>query len=92
MKKHLNFSFGSNMSTARLLARLPNAQFITTATLKGYQLNFAMLSSDGSAKCSIAKSKKNEEVFGVVYALDDQELSLLDDIEGPRYDRTPVTV
>ncbi|WP_372862692.1 gamma-glutamylcyclotransferase family protein, partial [Pseudoalteromonas sp.] len=35
-----NFSFGSNMSSNRLLARLPNAKRVGTALLKGYKLTF----------------------------------------------------
>ncbi len=63
-----NFSFGSNMSSNRLLARLPKAKRVGTAVLKGYELTFNMLFKDGSGKCSIQKSDdKNALVYGVVY-------------------------
>ena len=62
-----NFSFGSNMSSNRLLARLPKAKRVGTAVLKGYELTFNMLFKDGSGKCSIPKSDdKNALVYGVV--------------------------
>ncbi len=85
-KNIINFSFGSNMSTARLLARLPHAKLLGVGKLHGYRLTFDMLSTDGSAKCSITPSTKaNSHVYGVLYALDEQEKARLDDIEGERY-------
>ena len=52
-----NFSFGSNMSSNRLLARLPNAKRVGTALLKGYKLTFNMAFADGSGKCTIVPPK-----------------------------------
>lgn len=92
-KKHINFAYGSNMSTARLLARLPNAELLGIATLHAYQLTFDMLATDGSAKCNIAPTEvKGALVHGVLYALDDAELARLDEIEGARYNREAVEV
>ena len=69
-----NFSFGSNMSSNRLLARLPNAKRVGTAILKGYELTFDMLFSDGSGKCSIQKTNKADAlVYGVVYEVNTDE-------------------
>ncbi len=88
-----NFSFGSNMSSSRLLARLPEAKRVGTATLKGYELTFDMVSTDGSAKCSVRKTDQADAlVYGVVYQLNEAEKSILDDIEGPRYDCVDITV
>ncbi|WP_404341194.1 gamma-glutamylcyclotransferase family protein [Pseudoalteromonas mariniglutinosa] len=90
-----NFSFGSNMSSSRLLARLPNAKRIGTATLQGYQLSFDMVSTDGSAKCSVKPSQQLDAcVYGVVYQLNKEEKIKLDAIEGPHYDcvLVPVTL
>jgi len=82
-----NFSFGSNMSSSRLLARLPNARRIGTATLLGYELSFDMVSSDGSGKGNIrASDDENALVYGVVYQLNEDEKAILDAIVGPRYD------
>lgn len=88
-----NFSFGSNMSSNRLLARLPNAKRVGTAILKGYELTFDMLFSDGSGKCSIQKTNKADAlVYGVVYEVNTDEKLTLDEIEGPGYDCVDITV
>lgn len=88
-----NFSFGSNMSSNRLLARLPNAKRIGTATLKGYQLTFNMAFSDGSGKCTIVPSDAPDAiVYGVVYELNEAEKAILDEIEGPNYDCVDIEV
>ncbi|KAF7772232.1 hypothetical protein PCIT_a2262 [Pseudoalteromonas citrea] len=88
-----NFAFGSNMSSQRLLARLPLAKKVGVAQLPSFELQFSMLSTDGSAKCNIHQSSnKKDKVFGVVYALNEHEQALLDEIEGVRYDRTEVSV
>ena len=82
-----NFSFGSNMSSNRLLARLPNAKRVGTATLKGYELTFDMLFSDGSGKCSIRQSSDDDAVvYGVIYEINADEKAILDSIEGAGYD------
>ena len=88
-----NFSFGSNMSSNRLLARLPNAKRVGTAILKGYELTFDMLFSDGSGKCSIQKTDKADAlVYGVVYEVNTDEKLTLDAIEGSGYDCVDITV
>ena len=82
-----NFSFGSNMSSNRLLARLPNVKRVGTAVLKGYELTFDMLFKDGSGKCSICPSDKEDAlVYGVIYELNEEEKAILDGIEGVGYD------
>jgi hypothetical protein len=88
-----NFSFGSNMSSNRLLARLPQAKRIGTALLRGYELTFDMVSTDGSAKCSVRQTSQSDAlVYGVVYKLNEDEKAMLDTIEGPRYDCVDVCV
>ncbi|MBQ4861187.1 gamma-glutamylcyclotransferase [Pseudoalteromonas sp. MMG013] len=90
---YYNFAFGSNMSSKRLLARLPQAKKVGVAQLYGFELNFSMLSTDGSAKCNIHRThSEHNVVFGVLYALNAQEQLLLDNIEGTRYDRTEILV
>ncbi|CAM4037807.1 gamma-glutamylcyclotransferase family protein [Pseudoalteromonas byunsanensis] len=92
-KPHINFAFGSNLSTKRLFARLPEAHCLGVAKLYQHKLTFNMLSTDGSAKCTIEPTScKDDVVIGVLYALDDEELAMLDAIEGERYDRVSVEV
>jgi len=87
------FAYGSNLSTKRLTKRLPTAKCVGVAELMGYSLTFAMLSTDGSAKCDIQSDPSNEAmVLGVIYQLSEQELSQLDSIEGARYDRIAMSV
>ena len=62
-----NFSFGSNMSSSRLLARLPNARRIGTAILSGYELSFDMVSSDGSGKGNVRPSNDDNAHVYVWY-------------------------
>ena len=85
------FAFGSNMSLHRIRARLPGAERIGVAELKGHRLDFDMLSLDGSGKCTIHPSDE-ESVYGVVWQLSDHEQGILHDIEGPRYDIETRTV
>ncbi|MFC3033169.1 gamma-glutamylcyclotransferase family protein [Pseudoalteromonas fenneropenaei] len=87
----LNFAYGSNMAPARLLARLPAAEYRGVVTLEGYRLTFNMLAHDGSTKCDIEKAH-GERVYGVIYALTNAEKQQLDAIEGERYDCVEVTV
>ena len=88
-----NFSFGSNMSSNRLLARLPEVKRMGTARLMGYELTFDMVSLDGSGRCSIKESvEPGAQVYGVVYQLTPAEKEILDGIEGPRYDCVDVEV
>ncbi|TGE84491.1 gamma-glutamylcyclotransferase [Pseudoalteromonas sp. KS88] len=88
-----NFSFGSNMSSNRLLARLPEVKRVGTARLIGYELTFDMVSLDGSGKCSVRKSTAQDaQVYGVVYQITADEKEILDAIEGPRYDCVDVEV
>ena len=77
-----NFSFGSNMSSNRLLARLPNAKRVGTALLKGYKLTFNMAFSDGSGKCTIVPTNEPDAVvYGVVYQLNEAEKEILDKLK-----------
>ncbi|MEC4088465.1 gamma-glutamylcyclotransferase [Pseudoalteromonas rubra] len=89
----LNFAFGSNLTPARLQARLPAAQLLGTARLPGYTLGFRHLGQDGSAKCSIEPDDSAVAcVHGVLYALTEQEIAQLDRIEGEGYQRQGVEV
>lgn len=47
----LCFSYGYNMSLARLQDRLPLARFVAIATLPAQRLQFHKVSRDGSGKC-----------------------------------------
>lgn len=78
------FAYGSNLSRARLTARIPDARFVAVATLAGHRLSFHKVSRhDGSAKCDACYTGLPEDqVIGVVYDLPESGKQRLDQIEG----------
>lgn len=78
-----NFAYGSNMSSARLRARVPSARVVGRGVLRGHQLLWHKVSIDGSGKCDAAASTAPDAaVHGVVYAIDQSEKAALDRAEG----------
>lgn len=80
----LYFAYGSNMSTARLRARVPSAEVRGRARLPGHALRFHKASeADGSAKCdACATGVPADAVLGVVFRIDPAERRHLDRAEG----------
>lgn len=79
----LCFSYGSNMSLARLQQRVPSARFVAVATLPAHRLRFHKVSDDGSGKCDAEETGNPEDrVFGVVYEISGSEKPVLDQKEG----------
>lgn len=71
------------MLTARIVARVPSVRFLGPAYLERFVLRWNKRSKDGSGKCSIEETGRREEfVWGVLYALDREEKRKLDDFEG----------
>lgn len=90
-----NFAYGSNMSTARLRARVPSARVIGIGILRSHQLVWHKISIDGSGKCDvIASDAPDAVVYGVVYAIDQTQKAKLDRAEGlgNGYDERQVVV
>lgn len=83
----LYFAFGSNMSKARLTEQNPSAKFLTTALLKGYQLNFDAYSKTWEASpATITRTNDPaDRVYGVLWELNLEDLSKLDKQEGVAY-------
>lgn len=87
------FSYGSNMSGARMRKRVSSAQVITVAGLKNHRLKFHKASKDGSSKCDIVETKIfTDVVYGVVYEIDKSEEANLDRAEGLGYGYKEKTV
>ncbi|MEW8536389.1 MAG: gamma-glutamylcyclotransferase family protein [Candidatus Thiodiazotropha endolucinida] len=79
----LYFSYGSNMSSRRLLSRVPSARFVTSASLPGHELHFHKKSLDGSAKCDAYETKSDRyTVSGVIFEIAKSEKAVLDSKEG----------
>lgn len=76
------FAYGSNMSIARLQARVPSAIRIETASLKGHQLRFDMSGDDGSGKCNAFQTDNNNDiVIGALFNINSDEKGVLDKAE-----------
>lgn len=79
----LYFAYGSNMSSARLNARVPSARRIGRGTLHGYELRFHKEGTDGSGKCdAYATGRAEDRVIGVLYEMATAEKPDLDRAEG----------
>lgn len=80
----LYFAYGSNMSVKRLTDRVSSARKIVNCELKGHKLAFHKINkNDGSAKCDIPLSDSDlSTVFGVIFDVADEQISVLDRAEG----------
>lgn len=76
------FAYGSNMSTARLRARMPSCQPLGVATLPGHALRFHKRSQDKSGKCDAFAASDEDAVIGVLFSFDPTERGTLDKAEG----------
>lgn len=95
MKSLLYFSYGSNMSTARLVDRVPSAKAVYVARLDYHRLRFHKRSKQGSGKCDIeCTNNPNDNVYGVVFEILASEKDDLDKKEGLSrgYDEKSVSV
>ncbi len=79
----LYFSYGSNMSSARLHRRVSSAAFVSVATLGAHALRFHKLGHDGSGKCDAwATAESADAVIGVVFEISAADKAILDRYEG----------
>lgn len=77
------FAYGSNLSKARLLARVPSAELITTGSLLHHRLTFHKIGKDLSAKCDAYETgNDHDHVLGALYRIDPAHKNRLDDVEG----------
>ncbi len=95
MTSLLYFSYGSNMSTPRLMNRVHSAKSVSVARLEKHRLRFHKRSKKGSGKCDIEFTDDAEHfVYGVVYRLLTTEKQKLDAIEelGQGYNEKTVSL
>ncbi len=78
------FAYGSNMSIARLTARVPEARRVGIATLAQHALRFHKVSSiDGSGKCdALLTNDPVDRVIGTLFEISEMEKTVLDRVEG----------
>ena len=80
------FAYGSNMSLRRLRERVPSARSLGCYRLAEHDLRFHKPGVDGSGKCdAFYTGQPGDELTGVLFEIDPQELSLLDRAEGCGY-------
>lgn len=76
------FAYGSNMSTARLRARVPSAVAVMTGFVTGRRTVFHKRGHDGSGKAdAVATRRIADRVWGVVFSIAREERPLLDACE-----------
>ncbi len=89
------FAYGSNLSSARLLQRLPEVAVSCVATLSHHQLCWRKNDHGQSGKCDIDYTgDPAHQVYGVVYRMTRDEQLELDKYEtgGCGYDRKEIEV
>lgn len=80
------FAYGSNMLTERIKARVPSAKNPTHLALHKFRLRFHKKSTDCSGKCNIVATECDEDmVHGVLFEVEDAQISALDRAEGVGY-------
>lgn len=82
-------AYGSNLHPARLRDRVPSARSVGILALGGWALRFHKVGLDGSAKCNVVQTgREDDRVHCALYDIDAREKALLDRFEGPRYRET----
>lgn len=78
----LVFSYGSNMSSKRLEARIGKVAFISVAQLHSHQLRLHKESTDRSAKAdAYFTGNEKDWIWGVLHHLQPQQKAILDRFE-----------
>ena len=78
MGKHLYFAYGSNMDIAQMADRCPDAIFVETATLQGYEFEL-----DCTGAATVVESH-GSTVYGVLWFISESDEKELDRYEGVR--------
>lgn len=78
----LYFAYGSNLDYSQMKNRCPSARFVGKALLNGYDFDFTRKSTTrGCGVMDIVKAD-GEQVWGVVYQIDELDVGKLDQSEG----------
>jgi gamma-glutamylcyclotransferase (GGCT)/AIG2-like uncharacterized protein YtfP len=84
------FAYGSNLKLSRMRERVPAAEVVAPALLRGRRLTLDKRGADGSGKANLAPDR-GALVWGVVYAFRAETWTALDAFE-PDYERVEVAV
>jgi gamma-glutamylcyclotransferase (GGCT)/AIG2-like uncharacterized protein YtfP len=91
----LYFAYGSNLSSERMQQpdRAPSARVVGTASLSGHVLAWHKRGADGSGKCTVCLTgSRADGVWGVLWQVDADDVTRLDAVEGPGYERVEIEV
>lgn len=77
-------AYGANLHPIRLSTRVPSARLLGKGILADKALRFHKRSKDGSGKCNIIDSDK-QQVYVAIYEINESEKPLLDNVEGVGY-------
>jgi cation transport regulator ChaC len=83
------FAYGSNLDFVQMRSRCPSAQYICRAVLKDHAIEFTRPSVSRKGGVADLIQEKGHDAWGVIYLLEDRDLSALDAAEGYQADREP---
>lgn len=84
----LYYAYGSNLTTARMVARIASARPICAARAQHFRLSLGKAGRDGSGKATLVAAT-GAFVWGIVYAIDPGAWPQLDRFE-PGYERVRI--
>jgi gamma-glutamylcyclotransferase (GGCT)/AIG2-like uncharacterized protein YtfP len=83
------FAYGSNMSLAQMRERCPRSRKLGIGVLDGYRLVFPRYSTRRQTGAASIAPAQADAVWGVVYALTEEDAVALDGFEGFAPSRSP---
>lgn len=79
----LYFAYGSNLSSQRLLQRVPSARLLCAGRLHHHKLHFHKIGRDGSGKCNAFYTGEEDNlIYGAIYKINPRHKKYLDEAEG----------
>jgi len=78
----LYFAYGSNLDYSQMKNRCPSARFVGRAILKDYDFDFTRKSRNRDCGVMDIIKADGEQVWGVVYQIDELDVGKLDQSEG----------
>jgi len=83
----LYFAYGSNLDWAQIRTRCPSTKAVSVAAARGYRLAFTRFSTNRQCGAADILSSSGDEVWGMLYEIDEAEIGALDECEGFRSGR-----
>ena len=73
----VNFSYGSNMLSRRIRARVPSARPLGVALLRGHRLAWHKAGRDGSGKCDVVVTNDPSHAVHGVLGYDEKQVEVI---------------